>query len=381
MIITNENTNQYFLIFTYFLSELISFALLKISRKKEVKITSILGPVTSLEEPMNFSTFSESNNNLTMSMNISATYISTLQPFIGMKWPSFLFPALFDFLSKFFIFHGLKILENDIIFRAIVELLIVFLLSKIKLQSKYNKFSLVGVIMNFSSLIFVCFYFQISKDLKLYIKYDNFDIIGTLLCIVGEIFSAIQIFCQVKYIRIGEKECCRDIAWEGVFGAIISFIIFLFSLLVPCYETEYNDDDIFKKKFWYCCKDNTHSSMMNLIINIRDNIAWYLIFFLVNIFNNLIGIVLTKYISEVYKASVNTGRISVIMILVLSYHNDGNLSVANCIIICLFCAIILIGLSLSIFLRNERDIRFADSVNEIDLKDDNDNLNIIEDNH
>ena len=265
MIITNENTNQYFLIFTYFLSELISFALLKISRKKEVKITSILGPVTSLEEPMNFSTFSESNNNLTMSMNISATYISTLQPFIGMKWPSFLFPALFDFLSKFFIFHGLKILENDIIFRAIVELLIVFLLSKIKLQSKYNKFSLVGVIMNFSSLIFVCFYFQISKDLKLYIKYDNFDIIGTLLCIVGEIFSAIQIFCQVKYIRIGEKECCRDIAWEGVFGAIISFIIFLFSLLVPCYETEYNDDDIFKKKFWYCCKDNTHSSMMKRV--------------------------------------------------------------------------------------------------------------------
>ena len=143
LIITNENSNQYFLIFLYFLSELVSFAFRKYAKKNEEKIVSTLGPIIFIEEPMSYSTLSESNNNLTTSMNISATYISTMQPFIGMKWPSFIFPAIFDFLSKFFIFHGLKILESDIIFRAIIELIIVFIFSKLMLQSKYNNFSIV----------------------------------------------------------------------------------------------------------------------------------------------------------------------------------------------------------------------------------------------
>ena len=67
-------------------------------------------------------------------MNISSTYISTMQPFIGMKWPNFIFPAIFDFLSKFFIFNGLKNLESDIIFRAIHEINLIF---KINIYEEY----------------------------------------------------------------------------------------------------------------------------------------------------------------------------------------------------------------------------------------------------
>jgi len=378
LIITNENSNQYFLIFLYFLSELFSFAFRKYAKKNEEKIVSTLGPIIFIEEPMSYSTLSESNNNLTTSMNISATYISTMQPFIGMKWPSFIFPAIFDFLSKFFIFHGLKILESDIIFRAIIELVIVFIFSKLMLQSKYNNFSIVGVIINFCSLVFVCFYFQIAKDLKLYFKYDNLGFIGMLLCVVGEFFSGIHIFFQIKYIRIGEKNCSREIAWEGVFGSIISFFVFLFSLLFPSYEKDYSKDEDAKKKFWYCIKDNNYNSFEYLFIN-NTIIIWYILFFLVNILNNLMGITLAKYIGEVYKASVNTGRISLMMILVLSLHNDDNFDVGNCIISSLFCIIIFIGLILSIFLRNERDIKFNESVHEINLKDDNDKINIIDD--
>ena len=342
LIITNENSNQYFLIFLYFLSELVSFAFRKYAKKNEEKIVSTLGPIIFIEEPMSYSTLSESNNNLTTSMNISATYISTMQPFIGMKWPSFIFPAIFDFLSKFFIFHGLKILESDIIFRAIIELIIVFIFSKLMLQSKYNNFSIVGVIINFCSLVFV------------------------------------HIFFQIKYIRIGEKNCSREIAWEGVFGSIISFFVFLFSLLFPSYEKDYSKDEDAKKKFWYCIKDNNYNSFEYLFIN-NTIIIWYILFFLVNILNNLMGITLAKYIGEVYKASVNTGRISLMMILVLSLHNDDNFGVGNCIISSLFCIIIFIGLILSIFLRNERDIKFNESVHEINLKDDNDKINIIDD--
>ena len=173
LLITNEYSDQYFLIFIYFLSEIFSFFFLIFSKKNEKKLVSTFGPVLGVEESVNFSTLSETYNNMTTSINISDTIISAMQPFIGMKWPSFFFPALFDFLSKFFIFNGLKILENDIILRAIVELLLVFSFSKILLQSTYNRFSLVGSIIIFLGLIFVCFYCQISKNIKLYFEYNN----------------------------------------------------------------------------------------------------------------------------------------------------------------------------------------------------------------
>ena len=161
-------------------------------------------------------------------------------------------------------------------------------------------------------------------------------------------------------------------------GYLVQLLVFLFSLLFPNYEKDYSKDEDAKKKFWYCIKDNNYNSFEYLFIN-NTIIIWYILFFLVNILNNLMGITLAKYIGEVYKASVNTGRISLMMILVLSLHNDDNFGVGNCIISSLFCIIIFIGLILSIFLRNERDIKFNESVHEINLKDDNDKINIIDD--
>ena len=154
---------------------------------------------------------------------------------------------------------------------------------------------------------------------------------------------------------------------------MVQLLVFLFF-----YFHYYCKDEDAKKKFWYCIKDNNYNSFEYLFIN-NTIIIWYILFFLVNILNNLMGITLAKYIGEVYKASVNTGRISLMMILVLSLHNDDNFGVGNCIISSLFCIIIFIGLILSIFLRNERDIKFNESVHEINLKDDNDKINIIDD--
>jgi len=384
LLITNENSNQYFLIFIYFLSELISFFFLILTKKKEKIISSTLGPKLSFEESMNNSSLSETYNNATTNMNISGTLISVYQPFIGMKWPSFIIPSILDFFSKFFIFNGLKILENDIILRAIVELFIIFFFSKIILQSKFIRFSIVGVIIIFCSLIVVCFYCQISRDIKLYFKYNNYGIIGILLCVVGEIFNAIQIFLQVKFIRIGEKHSCREIGWEGVFGVIISFILFQFSLIFPFYENDDNKDEILNKKFWYYCKDNDSSSISNLFNDIRDNIPWYFIFFLVSIFYNLTGIIMNKYIGEVYRSNVNVARLSIIMILVLRLHNDVDIGVVNSIICALFFISNFLGLFLSIILRKQRDITFEDraSLPEIYLKDDYEDTKIIEeDNH
>ena len=377
LLITNEYSDQYFLIFIYFLSEIFSFFFLIFSKKNEKKLVSTFGPVLGVEESVNFSTLSETYNNMTTSINISDTIISAMQPFIGMKWPSFFFPALFDFLSKFFIFNGLKILENDIILRAIVELLLVFSFSKILLQSTYNRFSLVGSIIIFLGLIFVCFYCQISKNIKLYFEYNNYSTIGMLLCIVGEIFASIQIFFQVKYIRIGEKHSCREIAWEGVFGLIISFIFFQFSLWFPSYASDYSESEKLSKKFWYCLKDEKYSAIPYLFTNIKNNIIWYFIFFLVCILYNLTGTIISKYIGEVYRSSINVGRFALIIFLVLFIHNGDNIGVLNCIISVIFSLSIFIGLFLAIILRKQKDILFGDrgSLADIDLKDDLDNQN------
>ena len=377
LLITNEYSDQYFLIFIYFLSEIFSFFFLIFSKKNEKKLVSTFGPVLGVEESVNFSTLSETYNNMTTSINISDTIISAMQPFIGMKWPSFFFPALFDFFSKFFIFNGLKILENDIILRAIVELLLVFSFSKILLQSTYNRFSLVGSIIIFLGLIFVCFYCQISKNIKLYFEYNNYSTIGMLLCIVGEIFASIQIFFQVKYIRIGEKHSCREIAWEGIFGLIISFIFFQFSLWFPSYASDYSESEKLSKKFWYCLKDESNSAIPYLFTNIKNNLIWYFIFFLVCILYNLTGTIISKYIGEVYRSSINVGRFAIIIFLVLFIHNGDNIGVLNCIISVIFSISIFIGLFLAIILRKQKDILFGDrgSLADIDLKDDLDNQN------
>ena len=380
LLITNDNSNQYFLIFIYFLSELISFLFLIYSRKNDKKLTTTLGPVTWVEESMNNSSLSETYNNIPTSMNLSDTKISTSQPFIGMKWISFILPSIFDFLSKFFIFNGLKILENDIILRDIIELLLIFFFSKILLQSTYTRFSIVGAIIIFCSLIIVCFYCQISKDLKLYFKYNNLGIIGMLLCIGGEIFICIQTYFQVKYIKIGERHCSREIAWEGVFGLIISFIVFQFSMIFPCYETDYTDEEELKKKLWYNLKDKTYYAYGYLFNDLGDKFIWYLVYFLSCVFNNLIGIIISKYIGEVYRSIVHISRLSIIMILVLVLHNDDNIKIVNCIICGLFLISILIGLFLAIYLRKQKDITFGDRVPEIDLKDDYTDTILIEDN-
>ena len=377
LLMTNKYNDQYFLIFIYFLSEIFSFLFLIIAKKKEKKLTVVFGPILGVEESINFSSLSETYNNITTSVNISDTIVSSMQPFIGMKWPSFFFPALFDFLSKFFIFNGLKILESDIILRAIVELILVFSFSKILLHSTYNRFSVVGSIIIFISLIIICFYCQISKNIKLYFEYNNYNTVGMLLCVIGEIFSAIQIFFQVKYIRIGEKHCCREIAWEGVFGLIISYVIFQFSLLFPSYETDYSENEKLSEKFWYCLKDDSYLAIPNLFDNIRENFIWYFAYFLSSLFYNLIGTLISKYISEFYRSTINVGRLAIIMFLVLFIHNDNYIGALNCVICVFFLICIFRRLLLAIILRQQKDITFGDSQSlpGIDLKDDSDNQN------
>ena len=115
---------------------------------------------------------------------------------------------------------------------------------------------------------------------------------------------------------------------------------------------------------------------MFLLWNIKNNIVWNIIFFLFSKFYNLFGVILVKYIGEVYKAAIDVSRVSIILLLIMFIHTDqaSELSIVFSII---FFAIILLGIFLSIKLRQQKDIIF----NQIQMDRTMDQTSLINDNN
>ena len=396
LLIIDEFKNQYFLIFIYFLSEIISFVFFIFPKSKDKIITNALGPIIINEGSFDISIISAIDNNLsnnltanslnvtdnnltnniTASLNATETRMSSLQqqPFVGMKIISFVIPSIFDFFSKFLIFNGIKIIGNEIIFRSIIQLLMILCLSFFLLKSKYINFSIKGVYVILGGLFFSFIYFQITKKLKLYFNYDSHGILGVILCFFGEIFASFQIFFQKKYFNIGEKYCHREIAWEGLFGFIISFIFFGLSLFIHCPD---EDNNKIKNKLLYCY-DSSQPPFKFLLKNIKNNLLWNLLFFLISIFYNLIGTILVKYIGEVYRVAVDVGRISVIVHLILFIHTN-DIGILCIIISGVIMVILLLGIILCIFLRKQKDITFEPL--PLDKPNNQDLSLVVEENH
>jgi hypothetical protein len=244
-------------------------------------------------------------------------------------------------------------IRNEIIYRSIIQLTMILLLSKFVLKSKYIKFNLIGIFIILVGLIVSSFYFQFCQTIKLYIDNDKNEIIGMILCFVGEILSSFQIFFQIKYFKIGEKYCYREIAWEGFYGLIMSFIFFLISLFIPCS----NDIGELSNNFLFCNEDPSINPFIFLLNYIKNNIAWIIIIFLISIFYSLVGAVLAKYIGEVYRVAIEVSRVSIIIYLIL-FFNTNNFGILTPIICGIFLIIIFCGILLSILLRKQKDITF-----------------------
>lgn len=75
-------------------------------------------------------------------------------------------------------------------------------------------------------------------------------------------------------------------------------------------------------------------------------------------FYNLFGVLLIKYIGEVYKAAINVSRISIILLLIMFIHTD-KVSPLSIVFSIVFLVIIFIGIFLSIKLRQQKDIIFS----------------------
>lgn len=356
LLIINKSNDQYFLIFIYFLSEVLSFIFLLLPKS----FTSTLGPILDNRNTIDISEISVTDNNVSNNItnNMSISQISLNQPYVGMKCISFIIPSIFDFLSKFFIFNGLKMIGNEIILRTIIQLCLMLFLSKKILKSVFITFSITGVLIILFGLIFSCFYYHISQTVKLYFNSDKNNIVGMLLCFIGEIFGSIQIFIQMKFFKIGQLLIYREIAWEGLFGLIISFIFFFMSLIIPCTKTDNEINEAIYQKMLFCYPDSWHIPIISLLHNIIDNIVWNAIFFLVCVFYNLIGIILAKYIGEVYRVSTDAARISIILLLILFIHTK-NINYIDIIFSFIFTIIILLGVAISIKLRKQKGKTFG----------------------
>ena len=75
-------------------------------------------------------------------------------------------------------------------------------------------------------------------------------------------------------------------------------------------------------------------------------------------FYNLFGVILIKYIGEVYKAAINVSRISIILLLIMLIHTD-KVPALSIVFSIVFLVIIFIGIFLSIKLRQQKDIIFS----------------------
>ena len=247
----------------------------------------------------NISAINNSNNNSTLNYSDS---IVSVRPFVGMKSISFIIPSLLDFLSKIFIFNGIKYLEKDNIFRCILELIIGIIGGKSMYKSTTKFYTLLGPLIILLTLLISFFYFQISENISnLFFKKQ--EVIGVIFCIVGEILECSQFLLQALFFKTGEPLFYRTITFEGVYGIIISSIILLITIIYSCpfdsLNTSYN----------FCNGDSLENGFDEFFSDIKNNHICFTFYCLSCIFISFIGVFITKYVSVIYRIGIDSCKI------------------------------------------------------------------------
>ena len=211
-LLTNKNFgHQYYLILIYFICECFSIIYYFIPRKGEIIIGDINPYILTTELTASLSISDISNNNISNIYNYSNSNISNTRnnsdnscvsdnnlsnlnsedsniskiPFVGIKCVSFILSSFLDFLSKLFIYHGIKYMNQDSILRCVFEILIISCGSKIILKLK----NWILFFNRYNNNIFIFIYFLLLSKSKR--KCDwNFIIFRRRLCKFYSIFDS-----------------------------------------------------------------------------------------------------------------------------------------------------------------------------------------------
>ena len=334
--------HQYYLITLYFTGELFSFLLFLLPQNKELIQIDKLGSIT----PDNYNSFSskdDDNSSLTIDIDLQNNNTNENdqdsihledQPFIGLRSTSYIVPGIFDFLSKILILCGIHFMKTDSLFRTCFLLLSCLTLSKYFLNIMFDTCTLFGFILIITSLLFTSLYYQFSKMVDgLYIAPNK--LFGLLFCIIGEFFTSIQYVIQAKYFIVGEKLFFKNVAFEGLFGFILSIVLLFFAINLKCPFDKENKNN-------FCNGQNFESNLFKFFSDFKDsNLKWGLFFIISSIFMSLLSSLLIKYNGIMSKVSMDACRVCFWMLQLIIMQNE-NFDYVSCIIY-FICTIIMLG--------------------------------------
>lgn len=322
-LLTSKNFgHQYYLILIYFLCELFSFFDYFISKKREIIIGDINPYIVTTELSYSLSISDISNNNISKIGNSSS--ISNIRnnsdnsslsmtsnnlssngsidsniskiPFIGIKCISFILSSFLDFLSKIFIYNGIKYMYQDSILRSIIELLLVCLGSLFLLKIKNYYYAIIGL----SIIVLYLLIFIISHK-------ANGNGTGTLLLLEGGLLDSIQYLIQSKFFYKGEHYIYRIVSWEGLYGSAFSLLILIIASIVSCPFEKSDEDNNFD--FYYLCNGNKlENNFLSFISGIKNNYGWFIAYIISCIFYSYLGVFITRYINVIYRVSLDAFR-------------------------------------------------------------------------
>ena len=330
-LLTNKNFgHQYYLILLYFLCELFSFFYYFCSKKRGIIIGDINPFIVTTELTASLSVSDISNNNnfsnignssisniRTNSDNSSIDIASnnsndsmdsniTTIPFVGIKCIAFVLSSFLDFISKLFIYNGIKYMYQDSILRCIIEILMVSVGSLHLLKIKNIYYLLVGL----SIIVLYLFLFFVSHKLKANIN-------GILLLLEGGLLNSIQYLVHSNFFLKGEQFIYRIISWEGIFGSIFSFLILVISINISCpfEQNDEEDNNIINNEkdnsfhFNSLCNGNRLEDNLAIFFDdIKNNVAWFTVYIISCIFYSFFGVLITKYINAVHRVSLDSFR-------------------------------------------------------------------------
>ena len=344
-----NNNHQYYMITIYFIGEIISFVLFLLPFQQKLFLDYKLEPI--IISPNNSNTNSslsgdndslniddEFENNDSSEID-NERYFNFEHPFIGLKPISFLIPGLLDFLSKFLIINGINILNTDSLFRPIFCLLLSIIFSKLILKIKLDTCTKMGYILIITSLIIIGLYYQFFDQIQK-IHLESNIIIGLSLFFIAEILSCFKYIIQAKFFIIGDIHFFKIVAFEGLFGFILSIIILLLAVNLNCPFSTNN-----KYKEIFCNGKRIESDFFKAINDIKNNhkINWALFYLISPLFYSLFGALFHKYNGIMSRVAVDCCGICFWIIeLAIIKNNDLNLI---SYILCLICIItIIIGM-------------------------------------
>ena len=335
-LLTNENFgHQYYLILIYFLCELFSFFDIFISKKREIIIGDINPYIVTTELGYSLSISDISNNNISnigysssisnirnnsdnSSISITSNNLSSNGsidssiskiPFIGIKCVSFILSGFIDFLSKLFIYNGIKYMYQDSILRCLVELLIVSLGSLFLLKLKNYYYTIIGL----SIIVLYLLLFIIFHKAK-----ENGT--GTLLLLEGGLSNSILYLIQSKFFFKGEHYIYRIVSWEGFYGSIFSLLILILASIISCpfEKSDYTKNDF---DFYSLCNGNKlENDFLSFASGIKSNIGWFIAYLFSCIFYSYLGVFITRYINVIYRVSLDSFRMLFFIITLLIFN-------------------------------------------------------------